>query len=363
MKLLLQRLWSLISSKTAWKRIGIIVLTVVALVVGSYLSWRIWDVLNVDQRPLLTTLGELSVATSFATVATFAFYRKWVGIGWVMAICFIVAVSVFLSHAYWQDLRNSEESLSSTIRNLGLITGGIIAGVIAVWRGVVGERQANTAHHQAETARQSSLNERYERGTEMLNSDVLSVRLGGIHVLQRLAEEHPEQYHVQVMKVLCAFVRRPTQEDGEDDEAKSTRTYRLRDDLQDAMTAIGRRSDSRVRLERNSGFQVDLRSANLRRVWLKRANLSGAILDGANLTEATFIGANVSNVKLWLTNLSSALFAEPANGQGESGGDPAKGLTQKSLNDACADSELHLLCYVVDPETKKKLKWRGGPCS
>ena len=44
----------------------------------------------------------------------------------------------------------------------------------------------------------------------MLGNDVLSVRLmGGIRIiaLQRLAEEHPEQYHVQIMRLFCALAR------------------------------------------------------------------------------------------------------------------------------------------------------------
>ena len=364
MKRILQYLKSLISSRTVWEHTGIIFLIVIALVIGSYLSWRIWDVLKVDRKPPLTTIGEFSVAVSFATIAVVAFYRKWTGIGWVMVICFIVVVSVLLSHVYWEELRNSEESLSTTIRNLGLVTGGVVAGILALWRSVVGERQENTARRQADTAQHSFLNERYQRAVELLGSQVLSARITGISALERLGDEHPKQYHVQIMKLLCAFVRNPTKEEAEGEETKQTSLYRPRADVQDAMTAIGRRNKGRIRLEKMSGYRLDLRSADLRRIWLQRANLSGAMLDHANLTEAILIGANLSCVSLWSTNLSSTLFAHPPNGQqGESGKDPAKGLTQKSLSDACADSKPRLLCCVVDPETNKKLKWRGGPCS
>ena len=30
------------------------------------------------------------------------------------------------------------------------------------------------------------------------------------YALQRLAEEHPERYHIQIMRLFCAFVRNPT---------------------------------------------------------------------------------------------------------------------------------------------------------
>ena len=57
---------------------------------------------------------------------------------------------------------------------------------------------------------QGLLHERYQKGAEMLGSELLSVRLGGIYALQRLAENHPGQYHIQIMHLFCAFVRHPT---------------------------------------------------------------------------------------------------------------------------------------------------------
>ena len=62
-----------------------------------------------------------------------------------------------------------------------------------------------------DTAEQSLLNERYQRGAEMLGSDVLSVRLDGIYALDRLAAEQPASYHIQIMQLFCAFARRPHQ--------------------------------------------------------------------------------------------------------------------------------------------------------
>ena len=43
----------------------------------------------------------------------------------------------------------------------------------------------------------------------MLGSEVLSVRLGGIYALARLAREHPEEYHVQIMRLLLCFCPKP----------------------------------------------------------------------------------------------------------------------------------------------------------
>ena len=79
------------------------------------------------------------------------------------------------------------ESRSTTIRNVGLIGGGAIAILIAYWRS-------------RRMAQQDLLNKRYQEGAAMLGNDVLSVRLAGIYALERLAKDHPWEYHIEIMK-------------------------------------------------------------------------------------------------------------------------------------------------------------------
>ena len=126
----------------------------------------------------------------------------------ILLVSGLVASVVFCDwlEAFW-DWLNDGESGSATIRNLGLVLAAIIALPLAIWRGIVADKQASAAQRQAETgleqtdtAQRSLLNERYQRGAEMLGSDVLSVRLGGIYALERLAKESPCEYHVQIMK-------------------------------------------------------------------------------------------------------------------------------------------------------------------
>ena len=117
----------------------------------------------------------------------------------------VIAVVVTLSIVFW-DWLSFGESGSPTIRNVGLVLAALVALPLAVWRSKVAERQASAAQRQADTAQQNLLNERYQRGAEMLGSDVLAVRLGGIYALQRLAQEHPKQYHIQIMRLFYSFV-------------------------------------------------------------------------------------------------------------------------------------------------------------
>ena len=134
----------------------------------------------------------------------------------------------------------------------------------------------------------------------MLGSDVLSVRLGGIYALKRLAEEHPGQYHIQIMELLCAFVRNPK----EDQETQMPK--RLREDVQAVMTAIGRRGNSGVAIETEAEFRLDLHSARL-----SYAHLSGLNLARADLSHAKLDNANFFDWRLKRPDLSESIPSGP----------------------------------------------------
>ncbi len=309
-----------------------------------------------------------------------------------------VAVGVWGMISFWEWLRDGPDGLesgSTTVRNLGFVIAGVVALPLAIWRSLVAQRQANTAQ-------QDLLNERYQRGAEMLGSEVLSVRLGGIYALQRLAEEHPHQYHVQIVRLLCAFVRNPTavrnggigpanHDTGEVAETCEDGVgVRPRQDVEATMEAIATRSHMGVELERDAEFRLDLRDAklgglnlmnfmevnlswanlsfadmsrvNIRPLtdmsWIHAVsvNLSGACLDNVNLSVTQFIGADLSETLLSGANLSAAVFSDKDMDT------PCK-LTQAQLDKARADPDNPpKLDGVLDAKTGKQLVWRGKPC-
>ena len=227
---------------------------------------------------------------------------------------------------------------------MGLVIGAVVAGLLAIWRSRVAERQASAAQRQVKAAQQSLLNERYQRGAEMLGSAVLAVRLGGIYALQRLANEHPGEYHVQIMRLLCAFVRNPTvdgnreigltdHKTGETAETDDGGHARPRQDVEGAMEAIATRSKIGIDLEGDDGFRLDLRNADIGALRLLRlrnvdfskaqltdANLSGIWLSqgtdlssigegyGVNISKARLNGVNFRSSNLWEANLSDSLL-------------------------------------------------------
>ena len=268
----------------------------------------------------------------------------------------------------WKWLRG-KESGSATIRNVGLVIGGFIAIPLALWRSIV-------AHRQAETAQRGLMNERYQKATEMLGSDVLTVRLGGIYALQRLAEEDPEQYHVQIMRLFCAFVRNPVKDKGErterghehdtatlgDEVKEESQSETLREDVQAIMDAIATRSDADIALEKKADdFRPDLSNADLCYGIFPKGNLSGVSFFRADLSDAklgfaaklggTTLAArvNLSGVDLMSAKLSGATLV-------------VTGLNEFQLGVACADTNNPPDLYnCFDAKTEKQLVWNGKP--
>ena len=292
----------------------------------------------------------------------------------------IILVAVLtLSILFW-DSWSGKESDGMAIRNPVLVITAIAALPLAIWRSKVAERQAKTAQRQAETAQRGLMNERYQEGAEMLGSEILSVRLGGIYALARLAREHPEDHHTQIMRLFCAFVRHPVGEpveaalpikgstpatkfnsgqDEADDEDSVDRPLRVREDVQAVMTSVGECSEAQIKTEEREKYRLDLRDAKLKSVRLvdadlnhtnlPNADLTSAVLVGAKLKGAYLNGANFENANLLRADLTGAVMRR------------WKGLTQEQINQAMADkADRPKLEGAIDADTGEQLKWLGG---
>ena len=330
-----------------------------------------------------------------------SFVREWEGALWLAVTIGVVLAGGILSWRFWGKLGGDTESFSTTLRNVALVIGGVAAILLALWRSRVSERQAaiaqrqnETAQGQAEIARHSLLNERYQRGAEMLGSEILPARLGGIYALQQLAADYPDQYHLRVIRLFCGFVRHstrdagigvPTGTNGEPDSEPRT----LRADVQDVLQTIVARSQAGFDLERREEFKLYLRDANLSNLQLQTGNLSGAWLSNADLScavlpkadlsyarlrianlygarlrnadlsEAVFWGANLSGAVLWNANISGADFCG-IGARSSAYRTPVHGLTQTQLDEAHADRDNPpKLSGVLVAETGKPLVWRS----
>ena len=289
---------------------------------------------------------------------------------WITAWAVLVIVASLISIPYYWDWLSAEESNSSTIRNIFLAAAALIALPLAIWRSTVAGRQADTAQEQSGIAQRGLLNERYQKGAEMLGSRVLSVRLGGIYALQSLASEDPTQYHIQIMRLFCAFVRNldgvqdgsltPAIEIGSGGEEEGNdQPPRMREDVQAVMEAIGGRDEFvRRYVEKEDGVELYFGEANLSFLRLDNADLSNARFSKANLSGTSFSKANLSGAKLWKTSLSGATFTEAYLAATDFS--QSTGLTQNQLAQACADPHSPpVLNGVFDAETGEPVIWCG----
>ena len=229
----------------------------------------------------------------------------WAGVAVLITIC-LVAIPIVV---FWDWLTHGESG-SATIRNLGLVLAGIIALPLAIWRSIVAQKQANAAQRQSDTAQRSLLNERYQKAAEMLGSPVLPVRLGGIYALQSLADEHPKEFHVQAMRLLCSFVRNPIHDETlRPTEFQKELKIEIRQDVDAAIKVIGGRHESSIVLERNSEFELDLKGADMRGIQLGNVNLSRAMFHDAQFAYANVWNTDMTDVFLTSANLFNAEFS------------------------------------------------------
>ena len=109
----------------------------------------------------------------------------------------IIALTAWGCYVFSEKLM-AEEALSATVRNIGLLSGGLVALGLAIWRSFV-------AKQQADTARRSLLNDRYYRAAESLGSDKLHIRIGAIDTLKGLAFEDPTEFGMNVATLLLEY--------------------------------------------------------------------------------------------------------------------------------------------------------------
>lgn len=225
--------------------------------------------------------------------------------GWAVAIATVVLVCWFWTGIWcWLQEGSGEETNGETLRNFMLILAGPVGLVLALRRIYVADKQAKTAQRGLQ-------NERYQKGADMLGRKTIATRIGGIYALGHLAREYPEKYHIQIMDLLCAFVRHPEIRDSSTDIQTQAQeeTTGLTPDIQAVLTVIKRRSQEQCDLEKEEESQLDLSDANLKGAHLMGIDLADAKLWGVNLEDTLLMGAFLMGAELWHSNLEGAILA------------------------------------------------------
>ena len=203
-----------------------------------------------------------------------------------LLVLFLVvpAVLEFFRAVTGLDSFETEEAQSTAIRNTGLVLAAVIGVPFIVWRSIVAQKTVNVTEQghitdRINTAVQGLGAEKVVKlpGEDEKTVPNLEVRIGAIYALERIAQDS-DRDHVQIMEILCAYIRQnapapaeddwpelemreseddgPLEEDWDDrleafrtkqEEVKATLTCRT--DIQTALTVIGRRSAEQRQIE------------------------------------------------------------------------------------------------------------------
>ncbi|MFE9504181.1 pentapeptide repeat-containing protein [Streptomyces anthocyanicus] len=184
---------------------------------------------------------------------------------------------------------------------------------------------------QSELTREGQVTERYVEAIKLVASENVTERLGGIYALERIMRDSKKD-HATVVEVLAAFVRQRAAAGNE--EGSDEKDVKPNEDVQAALTVLGRRPihddvptyiDLRHTDLRGADFsdakldQADLRGARLQRAYFARSFLRDAVFQGAalhnadfsftHLNGAIFYGANMEETTLWQADARNAVFS------------------------------------------------------
>ena len=212
--------------------------------------------------------------------------------------------------------------------------------------------------------RSEPLHIRLDTGAQMLREDDMVRRVGGVYQLGQLAQDYPDKYHIQIMKMLCIFVRQLDADEEEGSKGSGSvdgKENQPRADIQEALTVIGKRSEIGRALEKKDGYKLDLQASDLKKMILEEAHLADADLAGADLTEARLVradltGADLVGAELVRADLTGADLADAELARADlTGADltGARGLNQGQLSKAVVQEE------GTPPELDKEIqvKW------
>lgn len=85
------------------------------------------------------------------------------------------------------------------MRNTGLVATAVVVFALTTRRTTLAQQHLRTAQRQSAIAQLDDLGGRSQNAAEMLSSKLLPARIGGIHSLDQLARDYPEEFHVPVV--------------------------------------------------------------------------------------------------------------------------------------------------------------------
>ena len=209
----------------------------------------------------------------------------------------MITTAAFAYHSDYMFARHE------AIRNLGLVLVGVISAPLLIWRTLIASRQSKTGQKQAEIADKNHLAGTFSQALEQLGAyknehPILEIRIGGLYTLEKIALSN-EDYHPQIMEVLCSYIRL--------NHIAPSEPQTPRTDILAALTIIGRR-EIKFDNEKPDLSGCNFGAITIERLSLPSVNLSGSIFKGAILEWAHLTNANFTDANLIGVNFTAADF-------------------------------------------------------
>ena len=193
--------------------------------------------------------------------------------------------------------------------NIVLIVGGPVGLGLAIWRSFIAERQT-------EIAQRTLISSNFSRAVELIASERVASRLGGIYTLRQIAADS-EKDREAVINTLCSIIRYSAYDKEQEKRLEQVRKQETVDgkpisliackDVHEANKAI----NYFLSLDSGLKFEFDFRGIDLQYLDLEGINLtkkcpSKVDFSGANFLAAKLERANLSEARLEKANFRSA---------------------------------------------------------
>lgn len=252
---------------------------------------KIWAV--IWRRRSLLTFGHVVVGVTFVVV--------------VAGVVTIFAITPLPGEVAVKDFKEYSE----IIRNYFFAGAGLGAATIGLF---LAWQRTQAATKQADISQESHYTELFTKAIEQLGNKDLSIRLGGIYALERIAKESKKD-HWPIMEVLTAFIRTNAKKvEDPENEAILDENVKPAEDIQAILTVLSRRNVDHETKDNHLDLQdVNISGARMEYSIFRYANFSGSKLDlvvmvGSNLKSAIFSEAKLRRANFFEANLRYAFF-------------------------------------------------------
>lgn len=249
---------------------------------------------------------------------------------WALALVTISLWAVYLlwKVPQWQadawarsgnaDPRELFEIENASRGTLGQILSGVavLSGLIFAWQ------QLGQTSDNLRVSQEGQITDRFTRAVDQLGSDDLTVRLGGIYALERIALDSPRDYG-PVMEVLTAFARQESPLPANAAGTPVVAAPVAPEEVRAVFKVIGRRTNDQIAAEIVAGGCLDLTDINavgvnlvesdLRHTCWDRSDLRGAQMMRSTLSGASFVGSDLSQQASLDSAMAQGAFFSQAN--------------------------------------------------